>query len=185
MIIDTEKIRTAIFEGQAKDAAERTGISENTIDGYRANEKAKGYRDWQGMSLRKAIEILNKLEEKKMKKDRLEVSEFFGPKRRQISAAIDEALWEAKLYDENYFEKQYNQVDSFRDGLSKETIHDTQAVILYVGGTPNIVDCDGIEAIYTDDDEGPDGGYEQVLRKVQITDLETSDEIHILLAVDI
>ena len=77
MIIDTEKIRTAIFEGQAKDAAEKTGIPQSTIDGYRANRTAKGYRDWQGMSLKTALEIIKKLEEKEMLKEELqEVLDF-------------------------------------------------------------------------------------------------------------
>ena len=63
MIIDTKKIRNAIFEGQAKDAAEKTGLSVRTIEGYRTDPTKSGFRDWEGLSLKKAIEILNKLEE--------------------------------------------------------------------------------------------------------------------------
>ena len=63
MIIDTEKIKKAIFEGTAKEAAERTGIPQRRVEMYRSKETSTSYRDWQGMSLKTAIEILSKLEE--------------------------------------------------------------------------------------------------------------------------
>lgn len=72
MIIDTEKIKKAIFEGTAKEAAERTGIPQRRVEMYRSKETSTSYRDWQGMSLKTAIEILNKLEENEVLKERLQ-----------------------------------------------------------------------------------------------------------------
>ena len=77
MIIDIEKIRKAIFEGTRTEASERTGLSLRTIDGYRSKESSKSYRDWQGISLKTALEIIKKLEEREMLKEELqEVLDF-------------------------------------------------------------------------------------------------------------
>lgn len=67
MIIDTEKIKKAIFEGTAKEAAERTGVSRRRIEMYRSRETSTSYRDWQGMSLKTAISIIERLEENEIK----------------------------------------------------------------------------------------------------------------------
>ena len=61
MIIDTEKIKKAIFEGTAKEAAERTGIPQRRVEMYRSKETSTSYRDWQGMSLKTAIAIMDNL----------------------------------------------------------------------------------------------------------------------------
>lgn len=63
MIIETEKIRQALFTGMAKEAAERTGVPLRTVQKYRANKTASNYADWRGMSVRTAISIIEKLEE--------------------------------------------------------------------------------------------------------------------------
>ena len=77
MIIDIEKIKQAIFEGTRTEASERTGLSLRTIDGYRSKESSKSYRDWQGISLKTALEIIKKLEEREMLKEELqEVLDF-------------------------------------------------------------------------------------------------------------
>ena len=77
MIIDIEKIKKAIFEGTRTEASERTGLSLRTIDGYRSKESSKSYRDWQGISLKTALEIIKKLEEREMLKEELqEVLDF-------------------------------------------------------------------------------------------------------------
>ena len=77
MIIDIKKIRKAIFEGTRSEASERTGLSLRTIDGYRSKETSKSYRDWQGISLKTALEIIKKLEEREMLKEELqEVLDF-------------------------------------------------------------------------------------------------------------
>ena len=77
MIIDIEKIRKAIFEGTRTEASVRTGLSLRTIDGYRSKETSKSYRDWQGISLKTALEIIKKLEEREMLKEELqEVLDF-------------------------------------------------------------------------------------------------------------
>ena len=77
MIIDIKKIRKAIFEGTRSEASERTGLSLRTIDGYRSKETSKSYRDWQGISLKTALEIMKKLEEREMLKEELqEVLDF-------------------------------------------------------------------------------------------------------------
>ena len=67
-IINVETISKAIFTGTAKEASEKTGLSESTIRSYKANEKSKNYRNWKGMSLETAIEVTKKMEENKMKK---------------------------------------------------------------------------------------------------------------------
>lgn len=72
MIIDIEKIKQAIFEGTRSEASERTGLSLRTIDGYRSKESSKSYRDWQGISLKTALEIMKRLEEFEMTKERLQ-----------------------------------------------------------------------------------------------------------------
>ena len=77
MIIDIEKIKQVIFEGTRTEASERTGLSLRTIDGYRSKESSKSYRDWQGISLKTALEIMKKLEEEEMLKEELqEVLDF-------------------------------------------------------------------------------------------------------------
>lgn len=77
MIIDIEKIREAIFEGTRTEASARTGLSLRTIDGYRSKESSKSYRDWQGISLKTALEIMKKFEEREMLKEELqEVLDF-------------------------------------------------------------------------------------------------------------
>lgn len=77
MIIDIEKIRKAIFEGTRTEASARTGLSLRTIDGYRSKETSKSYRDWQGISLKTALEIMKKFEEREMLKEELqEVLDF-------------------------------------------------------------------------------------------------------------
>lgn len=68
-IINVETISKAIFTGTAKEASEKTGLSESTIRSYKANEKSKNYRNWKGMSLETAIEVSKKMEENKMKKN--------------------------------------------------------------------------------------------------------------------
>ena len=77
MIIDIEKIRKAIFEGTRTEASVRTGLSLRTIDGYRSKESSKSYRDWQGISLKTALEIMKKFGEREMLKEELqEVLDF-------------------------------------------------------------------------------------------------------------
>ena len=77
MIIDIEKIRKAIFEGTRTEASVRTGLSLRTIDGYRSKESSKSYRDWQGISLKTALEIMKIFEEREMLKEELqEVLDF-------------------------------------------------------------------------------------------------------------
>ena len=77
MIIDIEKIKKAIFEGTRTEASVRAGLSLRTIDGYRSKESSKSYRDWQGISLKTALEIMKKMEEREMLKEELqEVLDF-------------------------------------------------------------------------------------------------------------
>lgn len=63
MIIDTKKIKKAIFEGTAKEAAEITGIPQRRIEMYRSKETSTSFRDWQGMSLKTAIAIMDNLDD--------------------------------------------------------------------------------------------------------------------------
>ena len=118
-----------------------------------------------------------------MKRVRMELNAFDGSKRRKLSTAIESALEELGLFSEEYFERYYNQIDSLQSGLSNEELHDTQAVVIIVG-TPNIMKIDGLDAIFSDEEEGADGGYEQVVSKFEIDDLEEKD-VHVLLTYDI
>ena len=77
MIIDIEKIKQAIFEGTRTEASERTGLNLRSIDSYRSSESSKGHRDWQGLSLKTALEIMKKFGEREMLKEELqEVLDF-------------------------------------------------------------------------------------------------------------
>ena len=77
MIIDIEKIKKAIFDGTRTEASVRTGLSLRTIDSYRSKESSESYRDWQGISLKTALEIMKKSEEREMSKEELqEVLDF-------------------------------------------------------------------------------------------------------------
>lgn len=118
-----------------------------------------------------------------MKKIRLELNSFDGSKRRKLSTAIEEALEELGLYNDEYFNRNYNQIDSLQSGLSNEELHDTQAVVVVIGA-PNVMKIDGLDAIFSDEEEGADGGYEQVVSKFGIDDLEEKD-VHVLLTYDI
>ena len=71
MIIDIEKIRKAIFAGTRTEAAVRTGLNLRSIDSYRSSESSKGHRDWQGLSLKTALEITKKLKEKEMNLEKI------------------------------------------------------------------------------------------------------------------
>lgn len=68
MMIDVNKIKEAIFSGTSKEASEITGIPKRTIDNYRASETAVNHRKWQGISLDKAMEIMNRLTENESSK---------------------------------------------------------------------------------------------------------------------
>ena len=153
MIIDIEKIRKAIFEGTRTEASERTGLSLRTIDGYRSKESSKSYRDWQGISLKKALEIMKKLEEGKMKQVRIELSDFGGSKRKQLEAAVNQAIKELDLADESYYGNDDNAIDRFQAHLASESVNDTQAVVVTIG-EPNIIQHDYAAAICSDDDGG-------------------------------
>lgn len=63
MIIDTEKIRKALLDKPAREAAELTGLPIKTVNNYQANENAKGYRDWKKIKLDVAMMIMERLEE--------------------------------------------------------------------------------------------------------------------------
>ena len=64
VIIDTERIKEAIFEGAAKDAADLCGLSVQTIRQYRSNKESNSFRDWEKISLKKAEEITKNIESK-------------------------------------------------------------------------------------------------------------------------
>lgn len=183
MNIDIETIKQVIFEGTAKESAERTGLSKATIDSYRANPEKANYRDWQGISLKKAIEILNKLEEEKMKQVRIELNEFGGSKRKKLEAAVNQAIKELYLADESYYENDENAIDRFQAHLASESVNDTQAVVVTIG-EPNIIQHDYASAIYSDEDTGEEGGFERVVKHFIIDDLKEAN-VHILLTFDI
>ncbi|MGX2944234.1 hypothetical protein [Enterococcus alishanensis] len=64
MIIDTDLIKKAIFDGSAVEAAELCNIPAQTIRQYRSNKQSNSYRDWEKISLIKAKEIMNNIESK-------------------------------------------------------------------------------------------------------------------------
>ena len=70
-MIDVNKIKEAIFSGTSKEASEITGIPKRTIDNYRASETAVNHRNWQGISLKTALEIIKKLEEREMNLEKI------------------------------------------------------------------------------------------------------------------
>lgn len=64
MIIDTQLIKEEIFKGTAPEASKRLGIPVKTINAYRAKESVKGYRNWKGLSIEKAEQIMQIINEK-------------------------------------------------------------------------------------------------------------------------
>lgn len=59
MNINMDRIEEAIlYQGTAKEAAGRLGLTTAVINQYRANPEAKAWRNWKGMSLNKAVEIM-------------------------------------------------------------------------------------------------------------------------------
>lgn len=62
MIIDTKRIEHAIFKGTAKDAAEICNLPAQTIRQYRSSPESNSYRDWEKISLKKCIEIIQNLD---------------------------------------------------------------------------------------------------------------------------
>jgi len=62
MIIDTNRIEQAIFNDSAKVAAEICKLPVQTIRQYRSNPKSSSYRDWEKISLKKSMEIIQNLD---------------------------------------------------------------------------------------------------------------------------
>lgn len=59
MMIDMERIENAVlYQGKAKEAAERLGLTTATINQYRANPEAKAWRNWRKMDLEVAQRIM-------------------------------------------------------------------------------------------------------------------------------
>lgn len=129
------------------------------------------------------IEILNKLEEEKMKQVRIELNEFGGSKRKQLEAAVNQAIKELDLADESYYENDDNAIDRFQARLASESVNDTQAVVVTIG-EPNIIQHDYADAIYSDEETGEEGGFERVVRHFTVDDLKEAN-VHILLTFDI
>lgn len=183
------------FKGYSRQqVSEKTGISKQWLTKFELatynqvpkKETLLTYCGFLGMALelQYTYKINNTLKEgNNMKQVRIELAQFKGSKRKQFETAVTEALKELQLYSEAYFEKDNNEVESFFQFLQKESVNDTQAVVVTVG-KPIIVQYDGSEAIFSDAEAGPEGGYERIVRKAEVYDL-TESPVTILLTFDI
>lgn len=102
MMIDTNRIKEAIlYQGTAKNVAERFGMTAQTVAQYRADPASNSYRNWKKMPLEKLEEImsiLNKEEKEMESKKQFEMDvEKYGK-----SVTFDEAISEiyANMPDE-------------------------------------------------------------------------------------
>lgn len=158
-----------------------TGLTKQGIGKYRLGET-----DLKRMTIKNAMALTkyaNKLEEEKMKQVRIELSDFGGSKRKQLEAAVNQAIKELGLADESYYENDDNAIDRFQARLASESVNDTQAVVVTIG-EPNIIQHDYADAIYSDEDAGEEGGFERVVRHFTIDDLKEAN-VHVLLTFDI
>ena len=115
----------------------------------------------------------------KMDRIRLEVTGS-GSKRAALEKTVTAALKEAGAYSDDYFNDPNNEIDIFLSNLPRESVTDSQAVVLSAT-VPTVILNDGMEAIYSDPERGKAGGLEIIVKKEIISDL---DNIVILLTYD-
>lgn len=183
------------FKGYSrKQVTEKTGISKQWLTKFELatynqvpkKETLLTYCGFLGVALelKYTYKINNTMKEgNNMKQVRFELSQFKGSKRKQFETAVLEALKELNLYSEAYLEKDNNEIDSFFQFLQKETVNDTQAITVTIG-KPTIVQYDYDDAILSDSEAGPEGGYERIVRKTEVNDL-TESPVTILMVFDI
>ena len=183
------------FKGYSRrQVAEKTGISKQWLTKFELatynqvpkKETLSTYCDFLGIALELQYhyKINNKMKEgNNMEQVRIELDQFDGSKRKQLEKAVNEALKDLQLYSDSYFNNEFNEIDSFQQHLASEAVSDTQAVVVTVG-SPDIVQYDYDDAILSDSEAGPEGGYERVVRKFVINDLEKAP-VTILLTFDI
>ena len=115
----------------------------------------------------------------KMDRIRLEITGS-GSKRTALEKTVIAALKEAGVYSDEYFNDPNNEIDNFLSNLPRESVTDSQAVVLSAT-VPIIILNDGMEAIYSDPERGKAGGLEVIVKKEIVSDL---DNLVILLTYD-
>lgn len=103
-----------------------------------------------------------------------------GSKRAALEKTVNAALKEAGLYSDDYFSDPNNEIDNFLSSLSRESVNDTQAIVLSAT-VPAVILNEGTAAIYSDDEKSKAGGLEIIVKKEIISDL---DNLVILLTYD-
>lgn len=103
-----------------------------------------------------------------------------GSKRAALEKTVVAALKEAGLYSGDYFSDPNNELENFLSNLSRESVNDTQAVVLSAT-VPTIILNEGMGAIYSDPESGRSGGLEIIVKREIISDL---DNLVILLTYD-
>ena len=183
------------FKGYSRQqVAAKTGISVQWLTKFELatynqvpkKETLLTYCDFLGIAveLQYHYKINNKMKEgNNMKQVRIALNQIDGSKRKQLEKAVIEALKELQLYSDSYFNNEFNEIDSFQQHLASESVNDTQAVVITVG-SPDIIQYDHDDAILSDSEAGTEGGYERVVRKFAINDLEKAP-VTILLTFDI
>lgn len=176
-----------LFKGYSRaDIARKTGISEQWLIKFEngtykqvpKKETLKCYCEFLGI----AIELQYNYKFKgavKMDRLRLEITGS-GSKRTALEKTVITALKELCLYSDDYFNDPNNAIDTFLSNLSRESINDSQAIVLSAT-VPNVINHDGMEAIYSDEERGESGGLEIVVKREIINDL---DNIVIMLTYD-
>lgn len=176
-----------LFKGYSRaDIVRKTGISEQWLIKFEngtykqvpKKETLQCYCDFLGITI--DLQYNYKLKGgHKMDRIRIEV-DGSGSKRTALEKTVTAALKEAGLYSDEYFSDPDNELENFLSSLSRESVNDTQAVVLSAT-VPAIVLNDGMAAIYSDETKGSEGGLEIIVKKELISDL---DNLVILLTYD-
>lgn len=176
-----------IFKGYSRaDITRKTGISEQWLIKFEngtykqvpKKETLACYCDFLGITIDLQYNY-NINGGHKMDRIRKEITGN-GSKRTALEKTVTAALKEAGLYSDEYFSDPNNELDAFLSSLSRESVNDTQAVVLSAT-VPTVILHEGMAAIYSDDESGKAGGLEFIVKKELISDL---DNLVILLTYD-
>lgn len=167
-----------LFKGYSRaDITRKTGISDQWLIKFEngtykqvpKKETLECYCDFLGIAL--DLQYNYKLKGGiTMDRIRIEV-DGSGSKRAALENTVVAALKEIGVYSDDYFNDPNNELDNFLSSLSRESVNDTQAVVLS-NTVPAIILNDGMAAIFSDPESGRSGGLEIIVKKEIISDLE-------------
>lgn len=141
MMIDMERIENAVlYQGKAKEAAERLGLTTATINQYRANPEAKAWRNWRKMDLEVAQRIM------------------------EVFAKEDEQAAEIAKYwlDYDVTEKQYDELSDEEKKALLAKNREMMAPLSTLGGSYYMVHYLDVEPDWTKGSTPQLEGYEYI-----------------------